>query len=328
MALENWQKVKIFRLAELLKQETDQEHPMKTAEICSRLEEMGIPCDRRTLAEDIEILNKQGMEIKWKWVGKSKAFYVEDESFSVPELKILIDAVQAASFIPEDHTKEMIEKIADLGGTYKAKILKDNVVRFNTRKHSNEDVFDTVDALEKALHKRKKIIFRYYDRGINGEKVYRRDGHHYIVEPVGLVYNEDNYYMVAYSERDDNTANYRIDRMEDVELTDEKLSDKAIKLRTKVRRNAEQSIKMYGGELKAVELEFDKSLMGAVYDRFGEKTKMKAVEDDKVRTTVQVQISPTFWGWLFQFGDKMKVLGPEEVKEEYKERATELPGAC
>ncbi len=324
MAADNWQKLKIFRLAELLRQETDEQHPLKTAEICSRLEDMGIPCDRRTLAVDIELLNEQGMQIGWKWVGKSKAFYIEDRSFSVPELKILIDAVQAASFIPEDHTKELIDKIADLGGTHKAKILKESTVCFNTRKHSNEDVFDTVDALEKALHKRKKIIFRYFDLGIDGEKVYRREGHHYIVEPVALVFNEDNYYMVAYSERDDDTANYRVDRLEDVELTDEKLSETAIKLRAKVRRNAGQSIKMYGGPVEAVELEFDRSLMGAVYDRFGEQTKMKAVDDEKVRTKVRVQISPTFWGWLFQFGEKMRVLGPDTVTEGYGEWISSL----
>ncbi len=253
MALENWQKLKIFKLAELLRQETDEQHPLKTAQICSELEGMGIPCDRRTLAMDIELLNTQGMDIKWKWVGKSKAFYVEDESFSVPELKILIDAVQAASFIPEDHTKELIKKIADLGGTHKSKILKENAVCFNTRKHSNEDVFDTIDALEKALHRRRKIIFRYFDLGINGEKIYRREGHHYVVEPVALVYNEDNYYLVVYSERDDDTANYRVDRMEDIELIDDKLSDKAIKLRSKARKYTEQAIKIYGGPSEAVE---------------------------------------------------------------------------
>ncbi len=324
MAQDNWQKLKILKLAELLQQETDEEHPLKTAQICARLEEMGIPCDRRTLAADIDLLNEQGMEIQWLWLEKSKAFYVEDRSFSIPELKILIDAVQAASFITDKKTEELIDKIAELGGTHRASILKSNLVQFNTRKHSNERIYYNVDALEGALQKRQKVIFRYFDLGINAEKVYRREGHHYVVEPVGLVFNEDNYYLIAYSEKHDDTANYRVDRMDSVEMIDEKISEKAMRLRRSVGRYTEQAIKMYGGQRQSVTLAFDKSLVDSVYDRFGEGTKMKALDENQVKATVRVQLSPTFWGWLFQFGELMNVLGPESVIEEYKRRAAAL----
>ncbi len=324
MPQENWQKLKIFKLANLLQQETDEEHPLKTAQICARLEEMGIPCDRRTLAMDIDLLNEQGMEIQWTWLGRSKAFYVEDRSFSVPELKILIDAVQAASFIPEKQTDELIKKLASLGGTHRAKIVKSNLVKFNTRKHSNDRIYYNVDALEEALQKRKKVLFRYFDLGIDGEKIYRRDGHHYVVEPVGLVFNEDNYYLIAYSEKHDDTANYRVDRMDSVEMIDEKISEKAMKLRKNIGKYTEQTIKMYGGQRQSVTLAFDRSLIDAVYDRFGEGIKMKALDENQVKITVWVQLSPTFWGWLFQFGELMNVLGPESVIEEYKRRVVAL----
>ncbi len=141
MAQENWQKYKLLKLLELLRQETDEQNPLTTSALCSKLAEMGISCERRTLTKDIAVLNELGYEVMWNWVGKEKGYYIEDRSFSVPELKILIDAVQAASFVTDKKTAELIDKIAALGGSHKADILKSNMVCFNTRKHSNESIY-------------------------------------------------------------------------------------------------------------------------------------------------------------------------------------------
>ena len=151
MAQENWQKYKLLKLLELLRQETDEQHPLSTSQICNKLGEMGISCERRTLTKDITVLNELGYEVMWNWVGKEKGYYIEDRSFSVPELKILIDAVQAASFVTEKKTAELIDKIAALGGSHKADILKSNMVCFNTRKHSNESIYYNVGFLEDAI---------------------------------------------------------------------------------------------------------------------------------------------------------------------------------
>lgn len=209
-----------------------------------------------------------------------------------------------------------------MGGSHRGDILKSNVVHFNTRKHSNECIYYNVDALEDALQRQKKVIFRYYDLNADCEKVYRRDGHHYVVEPVALVFNEDNYYLVAYSSRHDNTANYRVDRMDSVEIIDEDITDKAIQLRGNVGEYTEQAFKMYGDPQEAIVLEFDSKLIGSVYDRFGESTKITDVGGGKCVATLLVQLSPTFWGWLFQFGNQVKILSPETAIKEYKEQIT------
>lgn len=141
MVQENWQKYKLLKRLELLRQETDEQNPLSTSMICKKLGEMGISCERRTLTKDIAVLNELGYEVMWVWVGKAKGYYIEDRSFSVPELKILIDAVQAASFITDKKTAELIDKIAELGGSHKAEILKSNMVCFNTRKHSNKSIY-------------------------------------------------------------------------------------------------------------------------------------------------------------------------------------------
>lgn len=317
MSQDNCQKIKLLKLTELLRQKTDEQNPMTTSAIIKSLGEMGISCDRRTLAKDIALLNEQGFEVMCCQVGKGNGYYIEDRSFSVPEIKILIDAVQAASFITDKKTNELISKIADLGGSHRASILKRNLVCFNTRKHSNESIYYNVDYLEDAICSQKKISFRYFDLGFDGGKVYRREGESYITEPVALIFNEDNYYLIAYSPKYGNTANYRVDRMDKVRVVDEELSEQALALREDVGQYTEQTVKMYSGECENITLEFNRSLVGAVFDRFGEGIKMSDSGSGKCTVTVSVQLSPTFWGWLFQFGEKMRILSPESAIDKY-----------
>ena len=158
-----------------------------------------------------------------------------------------------------------MDKIASLGGTHRAEILKSNMVCFNTRKHSNEHIYYNVDTLEHAIQNNKKVIFYYYNLDENGNRVYRRNHHHYVVEPVALVFNEDNYYLISYSARHDGTANYRVDRMEAVEIIEEDICEKAISLRNRVSEYTEQAFKMYGGEAVEVVLEFHDALIGAIW---------------------------------------------------------------
>ncbi len=318
MAQANWQKVKLLKLVTLLQQETDEQHPLTTSEICSRLECMGIPCDRRTLSKDIAVLNETGTEIMWIWVGKEKGYYVEDRSFSVPELKILIDAVQAASFITEKKTAELTYKIADLGGSNRAEVLTHDLVQFNTRKHSNEHVYYNVDTIEKMLQEKKRVSFQYFDLGIGAQRIYRMDGYRYTVDPIALVFNEDNYYLVSYSSKHDSISSYRVDRMEAVEANDKSISEKALALRDKMGEHTEQAFRMHGGKHEIITLEFDKSLTGVVYDRFGEDTRITEAPNGSYMTRVQVQISPSLWGWLIQFAGKMRIISPEWVIDKYQ----------
>ena len=158
MAEENYQKIKLLKIMEILRQETDEDHRMTKAELSARLESMNVSSSVRSLSRDIKLLNEQGYEIMERLMGHEKGYFVCDRSFSVPELKILIDAVQAASFVTEKKTGELVDKVAALGGSHRAGILKGNLVKFNTRKHRNETVYYTVGYLEDAIQRNKKIM--------------------------------------------------------------------------------------------------------------------------------------------------------------------------
>ena len=324
MARENYRKVKLLKLVELLRRRTDEQHPMTTSEICAAMAEMGIPCDRRIVKQDVDNLNELGYEVMVTTLGHEKAYFVEDRSFSLPELKILIDAVHASSFITEKKSAELIEKLAALAGEHRAEVLKRSMVCFNTRKHSNEKILYTIDTLETAILTQKKVIFLYFDLDENGQRVYRRGGHHYVVEPVALVFNEDNYYLSSYSSRFDSTSNYRVDRMDAVVVIDEPCCEKAVALRDEVAAYTEQAFKMFGGQPVDVVLEFRRGLIGVVYDRFGEGVRMLPTGEDQCIATVKVRVSPVFWGWLFQFAGEMRILSPASLQEEYRQRAEKL----
>lgn len=320
MPQDNCQKIKLLKLYEMLRQETDEQHPMKTHEICEKLSAQGISCDRRTLAKDMKLLNEQGFEVMHHLIGHEKAYYIEDRSFSIPELKILMDAVQAASFITNRKSKELISKIAVLGGSHCAEILTGNLIQFNTRKHTNEYIYYSVECLETAIRCKKKASFLYFHMNEKHEKVFHRSGHRYIVEPVALVYYQDNYYLMCYNAEEEKLFNYRVDRMEAVEIENEAVSTRAKKYMNSVSDYTEQVFKMYGGEMKTVSLLFEESLAGVIYDKFGEQVELTRLNETQLSATVDVQVSPTFWGWLFQFVGRMHILAPQSVKEEYLSR--------
>lgn len=320
----NMQKIKLLKLYELLRKETDESHPISRVELCRRLNEMGISSNVRTLSLDIEVMQDNGFEIMSYLKDKEKFYYVPEHELTVPEIKILIDAVQAASFVTEKKTAELVEKVAALGGSHQAELLKENMVCFNTRKHTNESILYTVDGIEDAIIRRKKVAFNYFHLNEKAERVFvttsTGEKKRYYVEPVALIFNEDNYYLMAYSNRHpERTASYRVDRMDHLEVVEESvLSDEAIGKIDGVAEFTELAFKMFSGDLEDVVLQFDKSLIGPVFDKFGEDTAMMPINDTTCAATVHVQVSPTFYGWLAQFADKMRILSPDHLIYEFR----------
>ncbi len=318
MGKENFSKVKLLKIWEILSQDSDENNPLSTNELLERLAENGIICDRRTLYSDIEALNFFGYEVMCVRGQHSNKYYVADRSFDVPELCILIDAVQAASFITPKKTKELVYKVAALGGSHKAEILRKNIVQFNTTKHRNENIYYIIDTIEESIIQGKKIAFAYFDYNVNGERVFRRDGKRYVANPIATVFSNDNYYLVCVHDNHKTITSYRIDRMERVSLctweVDETLIDSLDVLGYK-----KQAFFMYGGEVKQVTFEASAKLIDVIMDKFGEDVNMKDLGEGKIQFTANVQVSPTFLGWCCSFGGDLKVMHPSSVVSQLKE---------
>ena len=232
-----------------------------------------------------------------------------------------MSTVQAACFITEKQTKALVGKVADLGGSHRAEILKENIVCFNTTKHTNEAIYENVAELEKALCDKKQASFYYFDRDEDGKRVYRKEKKRYVVEPMALIFNDDNYYLMTWSSKYEDITNYRVDRMEEVTVEEDDVSESAKINDSDIAAFTEQAFKMYGGDVVDVTVEFNDKLIGVVQDKFGEDTKILRTGSDKCAASIQVRESPTFWGWLFQFVGEMSILSPEPLMEEYRNRA-------
>lgn len=315
--------IRMMKLYEILCRETDEDHPITRTELSKKASEQGIACHDRTISRAVELLNAAGYEVSSIIRDHKRYYYVPERDFSVPELKIMIDAIQAANFVTEKKTKELIDRMSALGGSYRADLLKRNMAYFNSHKHSNEAILYSVDRIEDAILRKKKIAFYYFDLNESKERVYRSDTagekKHYRVEPVALILSEDNYYLMAYSDRHpETTATYRVDRMDQVDIVeDSELSEEALAHIPGVANYTEQVFRMHNGEPTIVVLRFEKGLLGPLYDKFGEDTDVRSVSEKECEATLPVRVSKTFFGWLTQFGTDMKIVKPESVAEQY-----------
>lgn len=312
MGQEKNSKMRLFKIWEILRTETDEDNPMNTPTLLRKLADSGIECDRRTLYKDIQALNDFGYEILHTR-GISNEYFVVDRSFDVPELRILLDAVQAASFITEKKTNALVDKIAALAGSHRAELLKNHIMRFNITKHTNEAIYYSVDEIERAIIEGKKVSFFYFDYNAKGERVFRKDKKRYVVNPYATVFSNDNYYLVCYSDKYKNVTHYRIDRMDTVEVEKDDITPADCIKGFDITEHRKQVFGMFVGKEERVSITIDNSIIDPVMDKFGEDVKLVDRGDGTALLDISVQISPAFLGWCCSFGDKLTVIHPQSV---------------
>jgi predicted DNA-binding transcriptional regulator YafY len=321
MKEENVKRIRLLKIWEILRQETDEDHPMTTPALLNKLAGYGIVCDRRTLYSDINVLNDFGYEIL-KTRAIANEYYVVDRTFDIPEVQILMDAVQSAGFITKKKTDQLVDKIAQLAGSQRAEVLKQNIVAFSTPKSTNESIFYIVNELSTAINNHKKISFNYFDYDTKHRRVYREsDGEIkiYVVNPLATVFADDKYYMFCYDDKHGNVVQYRVDRMDNVAVLDEDITENKQVESLDIGRHKRQMFSMYGGEATRVSFVAAKWLIDLIYDKFGEDVQINEYDEKSVIFNAEVQVSPTFFAWCCSFGDDLKLIAPKHVLEELKE---------
>jgi predicted DNA-binding transcriptional regulator YafY len=310
-------KLKLLYLADILRHETDEDHPLSVAELIKKLADYGISSNRKTLYEDIEILKEYGMDIYTdKKSGTANMYHLSSRDFELPELKLLVDTIQFSQFLTPRKSKELICKLTGLTSTYQAKQLEYSVIFTDSMKGPNESIFYSIDSIHNAVLQKRKIAFKYFSHTVDKKKEYRNSGNQYIVSPYTMACSSNKYYLVAYHEKYNDYSHFRIDRMENVEILDEPRRElpEGFKMETYIQK----VYHMYNGELKEIEIVFDNSLINTAIDRFGENAFFTKVDDEHFKVRATLSISPTFFSWLFQFGGKAKLTAPQDVKDELK----------
>ena len=312
------QKLKLLYLMRILLTQSDELHTLTIKELISKLSEYDISVERKTIYDDIEALRQFGIDIVME-KKKAYGYYVAARDFELPELKLLADAVQSSKFITEKKSRQLIKKLESLVNIYDAGKLKRQVYIQNRVKNMNESIYYSVDTMHEAIAEGRKISFKYFDYNTNKERVFRRDGSSYIVDPIALTWNEENYYLIARSPDRTGLSHYRVDRMNSVSVLKER-RDKTVS-NINLAEYSKKVFGMFAGDETDVTLRVSNRLAGAVIDRFGRDVIIIADGEDHFRVSIRVIPSPTFYGWLFQFGELCTILSPQNVIDELKARA-------
>ena len=314
------QKLKIFYILDYLEAHSNEKNPVRASDLIAMLDRQhNIRCDRKTVYSDIAALQQYGVDIV-SLPGKNGGYYIASRNFELPELKLLIDAVQSSRYLTEKKSRELIEKLCSQCNEQDAKLMRRTVLVSGRVKSMNETIYYNVDAIQEAIAQNRQITFRYFDWDFGGKRKYREK--EYLASPYGLCQDNENCYLLAFSGRHGITS-YRVDRMSDIQLTEEKripcpeLTGKAL------HDHANRLFQMYSGDALDVKMRFHRSLLNVVIDRFGKDTMLIPDGEDWFVFTVKVAISPMFLSWVVGFGAKAKILYPQSVIDACKDLCRE-----
>lgn len=312
------QKIKILYLMKILYERTDDVHGMTLHELSDALLEYGVEAERKTLYDDLEVLRLFGMDIEAR-KDKSVRYHVVSRDFELPELKLLVDAVQSSKFITHKKSNELIRKIEAFTSRYEAQKLQRQVHVANRIKTMNESIYYTVDTVHEAISKNVRIRFSYFEWNTKKEKVLRHDGKRYEVSPWALTWDDENYYLIAYDSEAGIIKHYRVDKMLNLSLSELPRDGAALFADFDMAQYSKKTFGMFGGTEEQVTLRVHNRLAGVVIDRFGQDLVLLKEDEDHFRITVKVAVSPTFLSWLLNFGDQVKILSPISVQTAYKD---------
>lgn len=320
MAKSSKQKLKLLYLLRFLMQYSDEEHPLSTAQLIAELAENGISAERKSIYADIEELRLFGIDII-QVKGKNGGYYIGERDFELPELKLLVDSVQSSKFITQEKTYKLIKKIENLAGVYDGQLLQRQVYVKNRVKSMNESIYYAVDAVSDAINQNKKIRYRYFEYTVDKERRFRHDGAFYEVSPFALIWDDENYYMLAWDSDSEKLKHYRVDKMSDVSLTEAKREGTEAFENVDMSAYTKTVFGMFGGEEQRVKIRFANHLVGVVLDRFGRDTIIIKDGEEHFTVSVNVVVSHQFFAWIFGFGDEAEIISPENVRNEMMSHA-------
>ena len=309
------QKLKLYRLAQIMIEKTDADHFLTMPQIIEELEKNDVGADRKSLYVDLDCLEDLGITVEKVNEGRWTGYHVVGRLFELPELKLLVDAIQSSKFITLRKSNELIKKLESQCSQYEAKQLQRQVFVQKRIKSMNESIYNTVDTIHYAISENKKIKFKYFSWNIKKEQELRHDGAFYRISPWALTWDDENYYMVGYDSDDDKVKHYRVDKMIKISPLDEPREGKKYFEKFDAAEYAKKNFAMFSGEEEDVTVWLKNDMCGACIDRFGMGISFKPVDEDHCTVRLKVIMSQHFIGWIFALGENVKIVGPQNVLE-------------
>lgn len=316
--MEYQNKFRPLYILKILERYTDENHQLTTNEIVELLKEnYDITTHRTTIPADMKLFVDFGIDVITVKSSQNK-YYIGSRRFEIPELKLLIDAVQSSKFITAKKSEMLVKKLMDMASINQAETLNRNIVSDKRIKPSNEKIYYIVDALNDAINRKKKVSFLYFDYLPDKKKRIKNGGKPYVISPYSLAWNGDYYYLIGYCDERKKIVTFRVDRIDKNPIvSDESITEAPSGFDLIEYTN--QVFQMFDGEEETVELRCDNELMKNIIDRFGQDVDVIANDDNTFTVSVTVNVSSTFFGWVLGFGGGIKIVSPIHIKEQYKE---------
>ena len=314
-------KLKLLYLKQFFEEMTDEDHPATMPQILAYLESKGIHAERKSIYADLDYLADYGMDVRKDDRGKSYQWV--DRPFEKAELKLIIDSISSCKFLSESKCNALIKKVGNLGSDHQRRELNRQVKVLGRVKSTNMGILNNVDAIQAAMTAGKTITFKYFHYNVKKERDYRHDGALYEISPWALVYDNNFYYLIGCTNKEENRT-YRVDRMSGVEQTDNDRKGKEFFEKFDMAAYSKATFGMFGNAEQEVEMVFHNSMMDAVIDKFGKDVWTSVVDQDHFRVTVSVAVSPQFYAWVFGLGNLVQIVSPPEVKKDFCQTMTEV----
>ncbi len=310
------QKQKLLYIAQYLMENTDEHHAVSTPQLIEYLNSQGIKAERKSIYNDIDTLNDFGMDIIRSEEHRG-GYMLASRPFELAEVKLLVDLVQSSKFITEKKSRELIAKLETLTSKYDAKAMRRQVEIVGRSKTHNENIYYNVDMVHTAISQNVKIRFHYFDWDVNKNMKLRHNGTWYEVSPWRLTWDDENYYLMAFDEKSNEIRFYRVDKIVDICLTESPRDGKDAFEHMDMAEFSKKTFGMFAGEEKTVRLRCENSLTGVIIDTFGTDVALRPDGKDSFVARMEVVVSPQFFGWLAGLGDRVEIISPDEVREEY-----------
>lgn len=300
-----------------LYQYSSEEHPVSVVDILKLWESEGIHADRKSVYGDIAVLKEFGLDIVCRRE-RQNLYFIGSRLFELPELKLLVDAVGASHFITKKKSADLLRKLSTLISREEATQLDRPIYIDGTTKQDNEGIYYSVDTIHSAIQGQKQITFQYIEYTPEKKKILKHDGYWYFFSPYALIWNQDFYYTVGWSEKHNKLTQFRVDRMAGVELLERPaVPAQDFEPASYVRK----MFGMYGTESQTVELLCENHTMRSVIDRFGEEVYTELAGPNHFKAVVEVAPSPPFFAWVFTFAGSIRIVNPPEMFEKFCEMA-------
>ena len=299
-------------------------HMISTQELIQELEKYEVCAERKSIYDDISQLTQFGYDIVYNKNRVNGGYYLASREFELPELKLLVDAVQSSRFITRKKSNELIKKLENLSSMYEAKQLQRQVYVVNRVKTENEKIYYNVDYIHRAIQTNTQISFKYFEWTIDKKMEFKKEGQLYQISPFALVWRDENYYLVAYDEKEEKIKHYRVDKISHIQVLSCKRIGNEQFEQFDIAPYSNKTFGMFGGKEEAVSMQFSNRLIGVVLDRFGKEIDIRKREEEYFSIRVSVALSGQFYGWITGLGKDAMILAPQEVVSEYKKYLHEI----